>query len=166
MPNMMKGSACRYARRGAKEGGAPWLWAVVRPASRMPSSGIQEEYAVIAQGMRNGTLKEPPAEKPKELWIAKRFAVVKGDGYDSFCEHYNSKEMSSSAYSFGLCTLSDSKKVSVPKDMANGLTNDSPGPQARGRHRVAPRVAPRARPPTLLATPLGIPARLDPSTPG
>ena len=95
---------------------------------RMPL-GIQEEYAVIAQGMRNGTLKEPPPEKPPKLWIENRFAAVKGDGYNSFCEHYNSRELSSNAFSFGLCTLQDSMKVSVPNDMTNGMTNDSPGPQ-------------------------------------
>ena len=94
--------------------------------------GIQDEYAVIAQGMRNGTLKEPSPEKPPVLWIEKRFKAVKGDAVDSFCEQYNSREKSSNSFSFGRCTLQDSMKVSVPKDMTNGMSNDSPGPQVRG----------------------------------
>jgi len=100
-----------------------------RARTAMAKLGIQDEYALIAQGMRNGTLKEPPAEKPPELWISKRFSSSKGESYNGFCEQFDSRAESSKSYSFGLCTLADSLRVSVPKDMSNGMTDDSPGPQ-------------------------------------
>jgi hypothetical protein len=84
---------------------------------------LQEEYSLIAQGMRADTLKGPPPEKHPALWVSKRFS-------STFEERYSSRQRSSEAYSFGLCTLEASKKVSVSRDMntTGSAETISPGP--------------------------------------
>lgn len=87
--------------------------------------GLQDEYAVIAQGMRNGTLKERPPDEAPKLWTSKRFS--NSISHESF----NSREESSRAFSFGLCTLDTSRKVYISEEMARGTVGAiSPGPLA------------------------------------
>lgn len=100
--------------------------------------GLQEEYATIRDGIKNGSLKMPPREKPRELWTSRRFAANKDGVYSSMGEHYDARESSSISYSFGKCTLKDSMKVSIPNDMKNGMTSDSPGPQVEPREHCSP----------------------------
>ena len=93
--------------------------------------GLQDEYAIIAQGMRAGTLKQKAPEEPPELWISKRFSGTADDSVNSFCEQYDSRKETSQAFSFGLCTLDVSKKVSVSREMAHSCVGTiSPGPLA------------------------------------
>lgn len=94
--------------------------------------GIQEEYAAIAVGMRNGTLPPAGEDKPLETWITKRFTnsylSTSGPGLaPGFGEQYDAKIRSSTAYSFGNCSRKDATKVFVSKELAR-KEDISPGP--------------------------------------
>ena len=97
--------------------------------------GIQEEYAAIAEGMRNGTL--PPAgEDPRpELWIASRYrnsflsTSSPGQLSPGFGEQFHANIRSSTAYSFGNCARSDAAKGYVSQELSKG-EDISPGPLA------------------------------------
>ena len=97
--------------------------------------GIQDEYAAIAEGMRNGTL--PPASEDIQppLWITKRFAnsalstATPGDLAPGFGEQFDATIRSSVAYSFGNCSRKDAAKVYVSQELSKG-EDISPGPLA------------------------------------
>ena len=96
--------------------------------------GIQDEYAAIAEGMRNGTL-PPASEDPKpELWIKDRFSnssfSTAGPGLSpGFGEQFNASIRSSTFYSFGNCSRKDASKVYVSRELSKG-EDISPGPLA------------------------------------
>lgn len=92
--------------------------------------GLVDEYAAIAEGMRNGTLRPRPPQPPMQLWTSQRFSATAppdAGAENSFCEQFNSMKRSGASYSFGNCTLKDSLKVSVGRDMATAVSI-SPGP--------------------------------------
>ena len=92
--------------------------------------GLQDEYAAIAQGMRLGTLRPAPDDKPPDTWICDRFSNSPISA-NSFGEQYNSQMLSSCAFSFGNCSRSDAKRVYASRELskASGETTFSPGPQ-------------------------------------
>ncbi len=90
--------------------------------------GLQDEYAAIAQGMELGTLRPAPVEPPPTTWISSRFSNGPSKG---FGEIYDSKIMSSVAFSMGKCSRGDAKRVFVSRELAKYTISDiSPGPQA------------------------------------
>jgi len=92
--------------------------------------GVPDDYATIAQGVRESTLKEPLPEPKLELHIQKRFSKGEARGaWNSFSEQFDSTRSSSLMYSFGNCTLTDSKKHSMSREMATSMAEGrSPGP--------------------------------------
>mmetsp|Transcript_27427 Transcript_27427/g.69785 ORF Transcript_27427/g.69785 Transcript_27427/m.69785 type:complete len:169 (-) Transcript_27427:413-919(-) len=99
--------------------------------------GLQEEYAVIAEGMRNGTLKPAAQQAPLDTWVNRRFSssYKAGNGCErlglapGFGEQYDAAIRSSVAYSFGNCSRNDSKNVYISKEISQ--TKDvTPAPLA------------------------------------
>ena len=96
--------------------------------------GIQEEYAAIAQGMKNGTLPPLGEDTKPHLWVTDRFAnsslSTSGPGLaPGFGEQFNARLRSSTAYSFGNCSRKDAAKVYVSQELSKG-EDISPGPLA------------------------------------
>ena len=100
--------------------------------------GMLDEYAVIAEGMRNGTLKPAGHEAPPETWVETRFSssYKAGNGSERICglapglgEQFDSALRSSIAYSFGNCSRNDAKMVYISKEISQ--TKDvTPAPLA------------------------------------
>ena len=96
--------------------------------------GIQEEYAAIATGMRQGTLPPAPEDTAPPPWISTRFSSsylsTSGPGLaPGFGEQYVSGIRSSTAYSFGNCSRKDATKVFISQELAANPAI-SPGPLA------------------------------------
>lgn len=96
--------------------------------------GIQDEYAAIAEGMRNGTLTpagdDLPLANPVKDRFANSYLSTAGPGLaPGFGEQFHSRIKSSTAYSFGNCSRKDATKVYVSKELSLG-ESISPGPLA------------------------------------
>lgn len=96
--------------------------------------GIQEEYAAIAEGMRNGTLPPAGEDTKPHLWVSDRFTnsmmSTSGPGLaPGFGEQFDASIRSSIAYSFGNCSRKDAAKVYVSQELSKG-EDISPGPLA------------------------------------
>lgn len=100
--------------------------------------GLQDEYAVIAEAMRLGTLK-PAAPAPiPDTWVDTRFSssYKAGNGTERICglapglgEQFDAALRSSIAYSFGNCSRNDAKMVYISKEISQ--TKDvTPAPLA------------------------------------
>ena len=100
--------------------------------------GVFEEYAIIANGMKNGTLKPAAPEPPLVTWVETRFSssFKAGNGTERICgiapgfgEQFDAALRSSIAYSFGNCSRNDAKMVYISKEISQ--TKDvTPSPQA------------------------------------
>ena len=97
-----------------------------------------DEYAIIAEGMRKGTLKPLAHEPPMDTWVNKRFSSSfrAGNGSErtgilgvspGFGEQFNASIKSSTAYSFGNCSRKDAAKVFVSKEL-QATPDLGPGP--------------------------------------
>jgi len=98
---------------------------VASPARSFCATRSQEEYAAIAEGMRNGTLPPAGEDVPAPDWIGSRFAnshlSTAGPGLaPGFGEQYDTKIRSSVAYSFGNCSRKDATKVYVSRELSKG----------------------------------------------
>lgn len=93
-----------------------------------------EEYAAIAEGMRNGTLPPAGEDVKPEVWMDKRYSndpksTAGPHLAPGFGEQYNARMRSSIFYSFGDCSRKDSNKVYISKEINQG-EDISPGPLA------------------------------------
>ena len=94
---------------------------------------IQQEYAAIAEGIRNGTLPAAGADHNPPLWIEERFSSsglytgCREALQPGFGEQFNASIKSSTAYSFGNCSRKDAAKVFVSKEL-QATPDLGPGP--------------------------------------
>jgi len=109
--------------------------------------GLQEEYAVIAEGMRHGTLKPTEHEAPLDTWVNTRFtnSYKSGNGSErlglapGMGEQFDSALRSSIAYSFGNCSRNDSKLVFLSKEIMTSK-DVTPAPLA---YNIATAIGPK-----------------------